>query len=80
MGGIYTVIKTKTPVTVQEYGNRYCLIGPLNYKTAPLEVDVIERPDNQSFANALDALRQGSPFHFKVSSQAGSSSCLVAGW
>jgi glycogen synthase len=27
VGGIYTVIKTKVPVTVSEYGERYCLIG-----------------------------------------------------
>lgn len=26
-----------------EYGNgRYCLVGPLNAKTAPMEVDVID--------------------------------------
>jgi glycogen synthase len=27
VGGIYTVIKTKVPVTVSEFGDRYCLIG-----------------------------------------------------
>lgn len=44
MGGIYTVIKTKVPVTVREYGDRYCLIGPLSYKTAPMEVEALEPP------------------------------------
>lgn len=55
VGGIYTVIKTKVPVTVKEYGDRYvfssflswwwelmtraCFIGPLSYKTAPMEVE-----------------------------------------
>ncbi|RHZ87794.1 hypothetical protein Glove_30g22 [Diversispora epigaea] len=39
VGGIYTVIKSKTPVTVHEYGDRYCLIGPLVYKTAAAEVE-----------------------------------------
>src|SRR4051812_4743112 len=44
VGGIYTVIKTKAPVTQHEYGDRYCLIGPLSYKTAPMEVDTVEPP------------------------------------
>ncbi|OZJ06261.1 Glycogen [starch] synthase [Bifiguratus adelaidae] len=44
VGGIYTVIKTKAPVTVQEYGDRYCLIGPLSYKSAPMEVEALEPP------------------------------------
>lgn len=42
VGGIYTVIKTKAPVTCQEYGDRYTLIGPLSYKSAPMEVEAIE--------------------------------------
>lgn len=42
VGGIYTVIKTKAPVTVREYGDRYLLVGVLAYKTAPMEVDAID--------------------------------------
>jgi glycogen synthase len=30
VGGIYSVLKSKAPVTTAEYGERYCLIGPLN--------------------------------------------------
>ena len=30
VGGIYSVIKSKAPVTTAEYGDRYTLIGPLN--------------------------------------------------
>lgn len=30
VGGIYSVIKSKAPVTTAEYGERYTLIGPLN--------------------------------------------------
>ncbi|KAG0337544.1 glycogen synthase isoform 1 [Podila horticola] len=37
VGGIYTVLKSKAPVTSHEYGDRYTMIGPLSYKTAPLE-------------------------------------------
>ncbi|KAI9136655.1 glycogen synthase [Paraphysoderma sedebokerense] len=42
VGGIYTVLKTKAAVTVQEYGERYILVGPLSYKTAPLEVENVD--------------------------------------
>ncbi|KAL1673202.1 glycosyltransferase family 3 protein [Schizophyllum commune] len=41
VGGIYTVIKTKVPVTVAEYGDRYTLMGPLSYKSAPMEVEAV---------------------------------------
>lgn len=47
MGGIYTVIKTKAPVTVQEYGDRYCMIGPLNHRSAPVEVESLEPPTEE---------------------------------
>ncbi|CDH52238.1 glycogen synthase [Lichtheimia corymbifera JMRC:FSU:9682] len=43
VGGIYTVIKTKVPVTVHEFGDRYCLIGPLS-AGAPMEVESLEPP------------------------------------
>lgn len=56
MGGIYTVIKTKVPVTVSEYGDRYCLIGPLSYKTAPMEVEAQE-PEDEAMRRTLDSMR-----------------------
>ncbi|KAF7334391.1 Glycogen [starch] synthase [Mycena venus] len=56
VGGIYTVIKTKVPVTVSEYGDRYCLIGPLSYKTAPMEVEA-EEPTDEHLAATLDNMR-----------------------
>ncbi len=57
VGGIYTVIKTKVPVTVQEFGDRYTLIGPLSYKTAPMEVEAQE-PTDPHLAATLDVMRQ----------------------
>lgn len=52
-------------MTVNEYGNRYCLIGPLNYKTAPLEVDVIENPSDPVMSRTLASLTQlGVAFMF----------------
>ena len=56
VGGIYTVIKTKVPITVSELGDRYCLIGPLSYKTAPMEVEQVE-PSDTHLAASLDAMR-----------------------
>ena len=56
VGGIYTVIKTKVPVTVSEFGDRYCLIGPLSYKTAPMEVEAQE-PTDPHLAATLDSMR-----------------------
>src|SRR5436305_11183684 len=35
VGGIYSVLKSKAPVTSAEYRDRYMLIGPLSYKSAP---------------------------------------------
>ncbi|KDQ08558.1 glycosyltransferase family 3 protein [Botryobasidium botryosum FD-172 SS1] len=57
VGGIYTVIKTKVPVTVQEYGDRYHLIGPLSYKSAPMEVEAIE-PDDPLLASTFASMRE----------------------
>uniref|UniRef100_A0A5K1K6P1 Glycogen [starch] synthase n=1 Tax=Ganoderma boninense TaxID=34458 RepID=A0A5K1K6P1_9APHY len=56
VGGIYTVIKTKVPVTVSEYGDRYTLIGPLSYKTAPMEVEA-QDPTDPHLAATLDNMR-----------------------
>ena len=56
VGGIYTVIKTKVPVTVHEFGDRYCLIGPLSYKTAPMEVEP-EEPSDQYLRASIDSMR-----------------------
>ncbi|KAJ3178959.1 glycogen synthase isoform 1 [Geranomyces variabilis] len=58
VGGIYTVIKSKAPVTCNEYGERYCLIGPLSYKTAPMEVEAVTKPQSEAMRNTLDNLTQ----------------------
>lgn len=39
VGGIYSVLKSKAPITVAEYRERYTLIGPLNYASAQIEVE-----------------------------------------
>lgn len=57
VGGIYTVIRTKVPVTVREFGDRYTLIGPLSYKSAPMEVEACE-PANEHMKTVLDSMSQ----------------------
>ncbi|KAG8741104.1 glycogen synthase isoform 1 [Ceratobasidium sp. 428] len=56
VGGIYTVIKTKVPVTVAEYGDRYTLMGPLSYKSAPMEVEPQE-PKDPHVASTMQSMR-----------------------
>lgn len=50
------MIKTKVPVTVNEFGDRFTLIGPLSYKTAPMEVESQE-PTNKDVAKTLESMR-----------------------
>ncbi|KAG0234019.1 glycogen synthase isoform 1 [Mortierella sp. GBA43] len=57
VGGIYTVLKSKAPVTCHEYGDRYTMIGPLSYKTAPLEVETLE-PDTPSLRLTLESMKE----------------------
>ncbi|TPX48209.1 glycogen(starch) synthase [Synchytrium endobioticum] len=57
VGGIYTVIKTKCPVTVEEYGDRYVLIGPLAWATAKMEVEVVDDPPWEALRRTLTALK-----------------------
>ncbi|MBB6429640.1 glycosyltransferase [Algisphaera agarilytica] len=39
VGGIYTVLRSKVPSMVSRWGNRYCLVGPYNDKSAPIEFE-----------------------------------------
>ncbi|KAK3809987.1 MAG: putative glycogen synthase [Benniella sp.] len=57
VGGIYTVLKSKAPVTCHEYGDRYTMIGPLSYKTASLEVEALE-PDSPELKLVLNSMTE----------------------
>ncbi|KAJ1555640.1 glycogen synthase isoform 1 [Cladochytrium tenue] len=54
VGGIYTVLKV--PVTVAEYGSRYCLIGPLSRNSAAMEVEPME-PKQEAMKLTLNELK-----------------------
>src|SRR5690349_11093741 len=57
LGGIYTVLRTKAPAMIDRWGDRYCLIGPYNPNTAPLEFE--EQPAYGAFRETLQTLRDG---------------------
>ncbi|KAL8825991.1 MAG: hypothetical protein Q9191_004075, partial [Dirinaria sp. TL-2023a] len=56
VGGIYSVIKSKAPVTTAEYGERYTLIGPLNRASAAVEVEPLT-PTNPELAETITAMK-----------------------
>ncbi|KAI4255450.1 MAG: hypothetical protein L6R42_006731 [Xanthoria sp. 1 TBL-2021] len=56
VGGIYSVIKSKAPVTTAEYGDRYTLIGPLNSASAAVEVEPLT-PTNPELAQSIANMR-----------------------
>ncbi|XP_071777837.1 glycogen [starch] synthase, liver [Centroberyx gerrardi] len=64
VGGIYTVIQTKAKITVDEWGENYCMMGPYfehNFKTQVEGCD----PPNPAIRKAMDALiNNGCQVHF----------------
>ncbi|KAK2167807.1 hypothetical protein NP493_1259g00013 [Ridgeia piscesae] len=56
VGGIYTVLKTKANVSVEELGEQYCLIGPYNESCVQMEVEVLE-PYNEAMQRTLKQMR-----------------------
>ena len=57
VGGIYSVLKSKAPITVAEYRERYTLIGPLNYASAQIEVEELPVKD-PLIKQTLDAMSE----------------------
>lgn len=57
VGGIYTVLRTKAPISTEELGDQYCMLGPYNEDRVKLEVEILE-PDNAAMKYALDHARE----------------------
>jgi glycogen(starch) synthase len=55
VGGIYQVLRSKAPIMVDRWGERYCLIGPWNAQTAALEFE--EATASGPIGAAVEALR-----------------------
>jgi len=64
VGGIYTVIRSKVPSMVEEWGDHYCLIGPYFAQTASIEFE--PQPHDESvFSQVAANLRaEGLPVHY----------------
>jgi glycogen synthase len=56
VGGIYTVIRSKAEVTVQEMGNQYFLLGPYNEQCVRTEVEIME-PDTTILQKTIESMR-----------------------
>lgn len=55
VGGIYTVVRSKSPYMVERWGDRYCLLGP--YYPANSYAEFEECDISEPFASAVTALR-----------------------
>lgn len=58
VGGIYSVLKSKAPVTVAQYKENYHLLGPLNKATYQTEVDPIDWEKEDAFPAHLRPIQE----------------------
>jgi len=56
VGGIYTVIRSKVPTMLEQWGHRYCLVGPYDPEISPAEFE--EAAPAGVFGAAVKAVRQ----------------------
>ncbi|CAF1102841.1 unnamed protein product [Rotaria sp. Silwood1] len=57
VGGIYTVIRSKVPITKKEYGNNYICLGPYNDSFVKTEVEVSESK-NEAIREAVNDMKR----------------------
>jgi glycogen(starch) synthase len=63
VGGIYTVIRSKAPCMSETWGQRYCVVGPYNPQTSPVEFEEVELTG--VFGRAAKAMRDaGFEVHY----------------
>ncbi|KAM4748438.1 glycogen [starch] synthase, liver isoform 1-T1 [Rhinophrynus dorsalis] len=64
VGGIYTVIQTKSKITMDEWGENYILIGPYYEQNVRTQVEICE-PPTVAVGKAIDVLQsQGCQVYF----------------
>ncbi|XP_064635665.1 glycogen [starch] synthase-like isoform X3 [Lineus longissimus] len=56
VGGIYTVIRSKAGVSVEELGERYILLGPYNESCVRTEVEIVE-PSVPALRDTINQMR-----------------------
>ena len=57
VGGIYSVLKSKAPITVAQYKDNYCAIGPLNKNTYQSEVEVQDWESDDVFPEEIKPIQ-----------------------
>ena len=63
VGGIYTVLRSKADITVEQWGDRYCLVGPYSHDSAATEFEPLE--PGPILGPTIDAMqRRGIRVHF----------------
>uniref|UniRef100_F1KYL5 Glycogen [starch] synthase n=1 Tax=Ascaris suum TaxID=6253 RepID=F1KYL5_ASCSU len=58
VGGIYTVLRSKAPISTEELGDQYCMLGPLREERWRLEVEPIA-PESRNIRHAIKKLAEG---------------------
>ncbi|KAM3718618.1 Glycogen [starch] synthase [Dirofilaria immitis] len=58
VGGIYTVLRSKAAISTEEYGDQYCMLGPLREGKWQLEVEQIA-PESRHIATAIHKMKEG---------------------
>ena len=56
LGGIYTVIRSKLPATIEKWGSNYCLVGPLVNRDISVEFESLDET-NSPIGQAVKELR-----------------------
>jgi glycogen(starch) synthase len=64
VGGIYTVIRSKSPTQVNKWGNNYCTIGPYIHHFAMTEFEEIENPQDPLFQTVKKMRDLGFDAHY----------------
>uniref|UniRef100_A0A8R1U321 Glycogen [starch] synthase n=1 Tax=Onchocerca volvulus TaxID=6282 RepID=A0A8R1U321_ONCVO len=57
VGGIYTVLRSKAAISTEEYGDQYCMLGPLREGKWQLEVEQIA-PESRHIATAIHKMKE----------------------
>ena len=64
IGGIYTVVRSKVPTMVKQWGENYCLIGPYIFDKMPFEFEPIDTADDCFFRAAVAMRQRGFEVHY----------------
>lgn len=64
VGGIYTVIRSKVPATMEKWGGRYCMIGPYVNRNIQAELDPLEDVQDIFGQAAYNLRKKGYDVHY----------------